>query len=173
MALRFKIFILWPFIEKTCVRPKEHNLTSFLKAHQALCGQALPPPPALFLAPLSPLLHDSVVLLLSKVQHCLRAFAPAVSSMLIDLTITWLTPSFNSGLMKTSYPLSDLLFFFKDFFESLYWICYNIHSVLCFGFLAARQVGSQLPTRDRTCNACPGRWSLNHWTSREVPEWPF
>ena len=26
-------------------------------------------------------------------------------------------------------------------------------------------------TRDRTCTPCIGRWSLNHWTTREVP-WP-
>ena len=25
------------------------------------------------------------------------------------------------------------------------------------------------PTRDRTCTPCIGRWSLNHWTTREVP----
>ena len=26
------------------------------------------------------------------------------------------------------------------------------------------------PTRDRTHNPCIGRWSLDHWTTREVPE---
>ena len=25
------------------------------------------------------------------------------------------------------------------------------------------------PTRDHTCNPCIGRWSLDHWTTREVP----
>ena len=58
---------------------------------------------------------------------------------------------------------------FKDFFKSLYWICYNIVSVLSFGFLAARQVGSSLWTKDRTHTPCIGRQSLNHWTAREVP----
>ena len=28
------------------------------------------------------------------------------------------------------------------------------------------------PTRDRTRTPCIGRWSLNHWTTREVP-WAF
>ena len=35
--------------------------------------------------------------------------------------------------------------------------------------LALRHVGSQLPTRDQTCIRFIGRWSLNHWTTREVP----
>ena len=33
----------------------------------------------------------------------------------------------------------------KDYFQSLCRICYNIASVLCFGFLARRPVGSYLP----------------------------
>ena len=32
-------------------------------------------------------------------------------------------------------------FFHVDHFLSFYWICYNIASVLCFGFLTARHVG--------------------------------
>ena len=51
----------------------------------------------------------------------------------------------------------------------LYWICYNIASVLCFGLLAQRHVGSQLSARDRTHTPCIGRQSPNHWTAREVP----
>ena len=41
--------------------------------------------------------------------------------------------------------------FFKDFFfdvdrfKSLYWICYNIATVLCFGFLTMRYAGSNSP----------------------------
>ena len=34
--------------------------------------------------------------------------------------------------------------------------------------LAARHVSSL--TKDRTCTLCVGRWSLNHWTTREVLE---
>ena len=44
-------------------------------------------------------------------------------------------------------------------------ICYNIASVLCFGFLALRHMRSL--TRDQT--PCSGRQSLNHWTARKVP----
>ena len=53
----------------------------------------------------------------------------------------------------------------------VYWICYNIDFVLCFGFPAARYVGSELP--DLELNPphprCIGKWGLNHWTAREVP----
>ena len=56
-----------------------------------------------------------------------------------------------------------------DSFSNLYRTCYNIASILCFGFLASRHVGSTSPTRDWT-QASYIRWqSLNHWTSREVP----
>ena len=41
-----------------------------------------------------------------------------------------------------SYTFFKRFFFFVDhFLKSLYWICYNIASVLCFGFLATRHVG--------------------------------
>ena len=36
-------------------------------------------------------------------------------------------------------------FFDKDHVKSLYWICYNITSLLCLGSLAVRHVGPQLP----------------------------
>ena len=35
----------------------------------------------------------------------------------------------------------SLIIFYVDHFKNLYWICYNIASVLCFGFLALRHVG--------------------------------
>ena len=38
-----------------------------------------------------------------------------------------------------------------------------------FGFLAARQVGSQVPDRGWDRHPCIGRRSLNRWTSREAP----
>ena len=65
-----------------------------------------------------------------------------------------------------------LFFFFDDHFKSLYWMCYNISSVLC--FLLFWHWGmwglSSLP-RDRTCILLPltGRGSLKHWIAREVP----
>ena len=48
----------------------------------------------------------------------------------------------------------NILRFFWSYFLSLYWICYSIISVLCFGFLATRHVGSQL--RNQGWNLIPG-----------------
>ena len=39
------------------------------------------------------------------------------------------------------------IFFDVDHFKTLYWIYFNVVSVLCFGFLAVRHVGSQLPNQ--------------------------
>ena len=61
-------------------------------------------------------------------------------------------------------------FFYVDHFKSLYWICYNIASVLCFGVFWPKGIWDlSSPTRDWTCTPCLGRWSFNHWTTREVP----
>ena len=78
---------------------------------------------------------------------------------------------------------------FKVFIE----ICYNIASVLCFGFLSARHAGSfSCSIWTLSCVVCKllvvacmwylvpqpgieprppalGAWSLTHWTTREVP----
>ena len=40
------------------------------------------------------------------------------------------------------YFFKDFFFFDVDYFKSLYWLCYNIAPVLCFGFLATRHVRS-------------------------------
>jgi len=60
------------------------------------------------------------------------------------------------------------LFFYVDNLKSLYWTWYSIASVLCFGFLAMRHVGSEFSTRDEIYIPYVGRQSLNHWTTREV-----
>ena len=63
-----------------------------------------------------------------------------------------------------------------DHFQSVYWIHYVMVFCLCFGFGAMRQgVGDPgSPTRDRTCSLRIRKWSLNHWTTREVPApWHF
>ena len=54
--------------------------------------------------------------------------------------------------------------------DHFYWIYYIVASVLCFGILALQGMWdlSSL-TRDQTFIPCVGRWSLNHWTTREVP----
>ena len=65
------------------------------------------------------------------------------------------------------------LFVFDNFLMwtifSLYWIFYNVASVLCFVFFWLRGMWdlSSL-TRDWTHATCVGRQSLNHWTTREV-----
>ena len=47
--------------------------------------------------------------------------------------------------------MCQFILFFKHFFfsvehfKSLYWICYNTASVLCFGFLNSKYMGSLLP----------------------------
>ena len=56
------------------------------------------------------------------------------------------------------------LFLMWTIFKSLYWVCYNIASVLCFSFLTTRHVDLNSLTRDGTCTPCVGRQSLNHWT---------
>ena len=61
------------------------------------------------------------------------------------------------------------IFFDVNHFLSLYWIFYNIPSVLCLLFWpwGMWDLGSLI--RDRTYNPCIGRWSLNHWTTKKVP----
>ena len=66
-----------------------------------------------------------------------------------------------------------LLFYF------IFWCGPSLKSLLnmlqycfCFMFLVfwpQRMWNLSFPTRDRTCTPCIGRWSLNHWTAREVP----
>ena len=67
-------------------------------------------------------------------------------------------------------------FFNVGHFLSLYWICYNIASVfLCFWNFGKRHMRglSYLP-RDWAHTPFIERWSLNHWTKREVPSlWLF
>ena len=46
-----------------------------------------------------------------------------------------------------------LLLFFYDFLFFWPWGMWDLRS----------------PTRDQTCTPCIGRWSPNHWTTREVP----
>ena len=60
--------------------------------------------------------------------------------------------------------------FLNIFIESV-----TILLVLYFGFLAMRDVGFYIPPiRDWTSSPCIGRWSLNHYTAREVPlYWPL
>ena len=70
------------------------------------------------------------------------------------------------------------LFFFNvdHFFKSLYWICNNIVSVLCFGFLffffffwLQGMWDLISPTRNQTWMPCIRRWNLKYWPAREIP----
>ena len=84
-----------------------------------------------------------------------------------------------SGILCQSIPLGpeivvSKVFFNMDHFQSLCWICYNITSILCFGFLDCDTCGILCsPTRDQTHTPGPGRQSLNHWAAREVPRVHF
>ena len=64
-------------------------------------------------------------------------------------------------------------FFDVDYFKSLYWICCNIVSVWCLVFWPSGMWDLSSSTRDWTHTPSIGRWHLNLWTSREVPEWCF
>ena len=76
-----------------------------------------------------------------------------------------------SGEVKRGSEYTFLKFFFFLFWCGLYWNCYNIASVLCFGFFFWTWGMCYFisPTRDQTCTPCFRRWSLNHWTAREIP----
>ena len=61
----------------------------------------------------------------------------------------------------------NLSFFFK---KSLYWICYNIASVLSSDFWPLDMWWDlSFPARDRIHTPCTGRWSLNQWITKEAP----
>ena len=57
------------------------------------------------------------------------------------------------------HPYIFLLYFFMicTIKKNLYWICYNIASVSCFGFLATRHVGSSLPDQGWNWHLLPCR----------------
>ena len=84
-------------------------------------------------------------------------------------------PSIASKSVPLIFQILGFWFFLKiffdvDHFKSLYWICYHIVSVLCFGCLIERHVGSYLapwPGIEPEPPAQEGG-SLNHWTTREV-----
>ena len=64
----------------------------------------------------------------------------------------------NCVVNKTLFFSPVFFFFFLfdvDHFKSLYWICYNIAPVLCFGFLVPGHVGSR-PRIEPSCPALDG-----------------
>ena len=119
-------------------------------------------------------------------QAPVQSFFPfsALSGRSQPIPRLWLPPPHIDALCAIHSPLLTSCFhnmfrtvfnFFKDFFfnvdhlKNLYWICYNIASVLCFVFLPQGMWDLSPPTRDWTWTPCLGRWTLNHWTTREVP----
>ena len=70
--------------------------------------------------------------------------------------------------VSTQSDTQSLLSFF--FILSIHWICYNIISVLYFGFFWPGVMWDlRSPARDRAYKPCVGRQSLNHWTAKEAP----
>ena len=65
------------------------------------------------------------------------------------------------------------IFLYRPFLKSLLnWLQYCFYFyVLAFWLPGMRDLSSLL--RDRTHTSCIGRWSLDHWTAREVPSRPF
>ena len=73
---------------------------------------------------------------------------------------------------------------FKKYFKDLFWCGPFLKSLLnllqywfsfMFWFFDPKACGilPSSPTRDQTHTLCIGRWSLNHWTVREVPNLLF
>ena len=102
--------------------------------------------------------------------------------------------SLKKALEKNYISMPNLLFkifFDVDYFlKSLLNLLQYCFCCLCSGFVAGRHVTTccyhMLPhattcyhmhvttccqNRDWTCNPCIGRWSLNHWITREVCPW--
>ena len=57
-----------------------------------------------------------------------------------------------------------------DYFSSLYWIRYNIPSVLGFVLFAASMWDLSCLTRGWTHTSFTGRWILNHWNAGDIPK---
>ena len=57
-----------------------------------------------------------------------------------------------------------------DHFKSLYWICYNVASVLCLVFWNWGLCDFSFPTINQSSTPCTGRWGPNHGACREVPK---
>ena len=58
------------------------------------------------------------------------------------------------------------------------WVIFKVFieittELLCLYVVAIRHVDISSQTRDWTGTPCIGRWSLNHWTTREVPSAVF
>ena len=77
--------------------------------------------------------------------------------------------SWCGSFFKVFIEFVTILFLFH---AVVFWICYHIVSVLCFLFLFLFQGMWDLSstTRNQTHIPCFGKWSLNRWTTIEVPK---
>ena len=87
--------------------------------------------------------------------------------------IKWYILFYSGSLLAIYFKYSCvyMIYLFNFYFSSIYWICYNIASVLGFGFLAISLWDLNSLDRNWTCTPCNGRWNLNHRVVREVLTW--
>ena len=102
---------------------------------------------------------------LSSFVRFLLSFLSVFASFFLDYLYSWVHLFINSNPPKLSvasfrikwyilfysrsllviyfnYSSMYMIYLFNFYFSNIYWICYNIASVLGFGFLAMRPVGS-------------------------------
>ena len=89
-------------------------------------------------------------------------------------------PGSAEGFKVLNSPPPDVLLWFSFFFLRflfLIWIIFKVfiefvtilHLFYVLDFWPQGMWELNSLTRDRTCTLCIGRWSLNHWTTWEVP----
>ena len=92
---------------------------------------------------------------------------------LIQRVSTHLFSQFISSIYPVALsPQSFFFFWHGPFLKSLlnllqYCFCFMCWQVF---FWPGSMWDLSSPTRDQTCTPCIERWSLNHWTTREIPK---
>ena len=86
---------------------------------------------------------------------------------IIILKLSWFRTD-NSWEGKNNTFIFESFFFWYGQFLKFYWTCYSVAFVLCFDFFGHETWDISSLTRNWTYTSCIGRWSLNHWTAREV-----
>ena len=85
------------------------------------------------------------------------------------IVLEWIAISFSSRSSRSRYR-TQVSCIVKWAIFSLYWVCYNIVSVLGFRFFGRKACGIFVPGQGLNHTLCIGRWSLSHWITREVSE---
>ena len=86
-----------------------------------------------------------------------------------------------SLIFSSFFLLVWFIYFWPDILKRFLWcgtifkVCIEFGTTLLLFFFFWPQVMWNLssPTRNQTCTLCIGRWSLDHWTSKEVPGLTF